>query len=171
MTALADEVQVAATLVARDWPSVATEEDLTRDLMGLLLEEESKLLLLEEMPEYRRKKFLAGMARDLVSKAVAEYHEHSGNLVYSVTQVRYLLESGGLVNSRTKISPDLPDLDEGCQYLTKVLPLYARTIYVAYVYGNRQAMNAEALDAAVTALTDCMNNLNVNRRERVGFRG
>lgn len=171
LTALAEEVRTAAELVAKDWPSITTGEDLYRDLQLRLFEDESSLTILEELPEYRRKKFLTGLAKDLVSHAVAEYHEHSGNTVYSVSQVRYLLESGGLVNSRVKVTAELPDLDEGCQYLRKVLPLYARAIYVAYVYGNRQALNKEALDAAVQALTDCMNNLNVNRRERVGFRG
>lgn len=169
-TKFAPEIREAAERVAKDWPSVTSGDDLTRDL-SLFLFDEERFGVLEEIPEYRRKKYLADAARALVANEVAEFEYATGNSLYSVGEVTHLLKSGALVNSRTRITAQLPDLDEGCRYLARVLPLYARTVYEVYVYGNAQSCNREAQEAAVRALTDCMNHLNQGRdRDRAGVR-
>jgi len=169
-TKFAPEIREAAERVAKDWPSVTTSDDLTRDL-SLFLFDQERFGVLAEIPEYRRRKYLADAAKALVMNEVAEFEYSTGNSLYSVGEVTHLLKSGALVNSRTKITAQLPDLDEGCRYLARVLPIYARTIFEVYVYGNGQCANQEAKDAAVRALTDCMNNLNQGRdRDRAGLR-
>lgn len=165
-TVLGPQIREAAERVAQDWPSVTDSDDLTRDL-SLFLFDENRMPTLLDMPEYRRTKYLVDAAKSLVANEVAEFEYNTGNSLYSVGEVTYLLKSGALINSRTKITATLPDLDEGCRYLARVLPLYARTIYGTYVYGNYQSSNEEAREAAIRALTDCMNNLNANRRNRV----
>lgn len=162
-TVMAPQIREAAERVSKDWPSVTDADDLTRDL-SLFLFEQDRLARLFELPEYRRRKYLVDVAKTLVLTEVAEFEYNTGNSLYSVGEVSFLLKSGALINSRTKITANLPDLDEGCKYLARVLPLYARTLYTAYVDGNFQAFNAEALDYAVRALTDCMNNINQGRK-------
>lgn len=164
-TKFGPEVREAAERVAQDWPSVTDTEELARDL-ALFLFEEERFAVLDTLPEYRRRKYLVDAARSLVANEVAEFEYSSGNSLYSVSEVKYLLKSGALINGRTKITAVLPDLDEGCQYLTRVLPIYSRIIFNVYVYGNHQCANREAIEASVRALTDCMNNLNQNRKER-----
>lgn len=169
-TKFAPEIREAAERVAKDWPSVTNGDDLTRDL-SLFLFDEERFGVLEEIPEYRRRKYLADAARALVANEVAEFEYSTGNSLYSVGEVTHLLKTGALVNSRTRITAQLPDLDEGCRYLARVLPLYAKIIYEIYVYGGHQYGNFEATEAAVRALTDCMNNLNQGRkRDRAGVR-
>lgn len=166
-TKFGPEIREAAERVAKDWPSVTTGDDLSRDL-ALFLFDEERFGVLAEIPEYRRKKYLADAARSLVTTEVAEFEYSTGNSLYSVGEVSYLLKSGALVNSRTRITAQLPDLDEGCRYLARVLPRRARAIHDAYVYGTYVA--PDLLEDAVRELTDCMNNLNQGRkRDRAGI--
>lgn len=165
-TILGPQIREAAERVAKDWPSVTNGDDLTRDL-SLSLFDENRMTVLLDMPEYRRKKYLTDSARTLVLTEIAEFEYNTGNSLYSVGEVRYLLESGALINGRNRITAQLPDLDEGCKYLARVLPIYARAIHTAYVLGNFQACNREALDAALRALCDCMNNINQGRKAHV----
>lgn len=165
-TVLGPQIREAAERVAKDWPSVTDADDLTRDL-SLFLFEGDRFGVLMEMPEHRRTKYLVDAARALVATEIAEFEYNTGNSLYSVGEVTYLLKSGGLTNGRDRITATLPDLDEGCRYLARVLPLYARTIYATYVYGNFQSSNEEAREHAVRALTDCMNNINQGRKNRV----
>lgn len=162
-TVLGPQIREAAERVAVDWPSVTDTDELTRDLSLFLFDGERFGLLLE-MPEYRRMKYLTDAARNLVLNEVAEFEYNTGNSLYSVGEVKHILKNGGLINGRTKITATLPDLDEGCRYLRDVLPVYAQTIFQVYAYGNHQCANQEAKDAAVRALTDCMNNINANRK-------
>lgn len=169
-TKFAPEIREAAERVAKDWPSVTTGDDLSRDL-ALLLFDEERFTVLGALPEYRRKKYLADAARALVANEVAEFEYSTGNSLYSVGEVTHLLKTGALVNSRTRITAQLPDLDEGCRYLARVLPVYARLIYAEYVYGDTKPVDRDVVAAAVRALTDCMNNLNQGRkRDRAGLR-
>src|SRR6185369_6573728 len=110
-TKYASEIRDAAERVAQDWPSVTTNADLSRDL-ALKLFDEERFTVLDTMPEYRRKKYLVDQARALVAAEVAEFEYSTGNSLYSVGEVRYLLKSGSLINSRTSITAQLPDLDE-----------------------------------------------------------
>lgn len=165
-TVLGPQIRESAELVAKDWPSVTDADELTRDL-SLFLFDGNRMPTLLDMPPYRRRKYLVDAARGLVLTEIAEFEYHTGNSLYSVGEVAYLLKSGGLINSRDKITANLPDLDEGCRYLARVLPIYAGAIYAAYVYGDLQACNKEALGAAVRALTDCMNNINQGRKVSV----
>lgn len=170
-TVLGPEIREAAERVAKDWPSVTDGDELTRDLSLFLFDGERFGILLD-MPEYRRKKYLTDAAKNLVMNEVAEFEYNTGNSLYNVGEVAHLLKTGALTNGRTRITAQLPDLDEGCRYLTRVLPIYARTIYAVYVYGNGQCANQEAKDAAVRALTDCMNHINQGRKSgyRAGVR-
>ena len=165
-TKFAPEIREAAERVSHDWPSVTTNEDLARDV-ALFLFDQERFAVLETMPEYRRKKYITDVARSLVADEIAEFEYRTGNSLYSVGEVSYLLKSGALINSRTRISAQLPDLDEGCRYLSRVLPIYARLIYAAYVYGNTGPVDRDVIGAAVRALTECMNNLNQGRKVRV----
>jgi hypothetical protein len=165
-TVLGPQIREAAELVARDWPSVTDADELTRDL-GLYLFDGDRMPTLLDMPPYRRRKYLADAARGLVLTEVAEFEYHTGNSLYSVGEVRHLLKSGALINSRTKITGNLPDLDEGCRYLARVLPVYSRLIYAAFVYGNTGPVDQDVIRAAVRALTDCMNNINQGRKVHV----
>lgn len=165
-TVLGPQIREAAERVAKDWPSVTDADDLTRDLSLFLFEGERFGILLA-MPEYRRTKYLVDAAKSLVATEVAEFEYNTGNSLYSVGEVTYLLKNGGLINSRNRITANLPDLDEGCRYLARVLPVYARLIHDTYVYGNFQSSNEEAREHAVRALTDCMNNINQGRKNRV----
>jgi hypothetical protein len=164
-TVLGPQIREAAERVAEDWPSVTDADELTRDLSLFLFDGERMPILLD-MPEYRRRKYLVDAAKSLVATEIAEFEYNTGNSLYSVGEVVHLLKSGALVNSRNRVTAHLPDLDEGCRYLARVLPLYAATIYSTYVYGNFQSSNGEARDAAVRALTDCMNNINQGRKVR-----
>lgn len=165
-TVLGPQIREAAERVAKDWPSVTDADELTRDLSLFLFDGERMSVLLD-MPEYRRRKYLVDAAKSLVATEIAEFEYNTGNSLYSVGEVTYLLKSGGLINGRDRITATLPDIDEGCRYLARVLPLYATVIYMAYAWGNLESHNEEAREAAVRALTDCMNNINVNRRKRV----
>lgn len=167
-TKFASEIREAAEPVAKDWPSVTTSEDLARDL-ALFLFEQERFGVLELMPQYRRRKYLTDQARNMVLNEVAEFEFTTGNSLYSVGEVTYLLQSGALVTSRTRITAQLPDLDEGCRYLSQVLPVYSRLIYAQYVYEDTVPVDRGVLEAAVRALTDCMNHLNQGRkRDRAG---
>jgi hypothetical protein len=165
-TVLGPQIREASELVAKDWPSVTNADDLTRDLSLFLFDGERMPLLLD-MPEYRRRKYLTDAARALVLNEVAEFEYNTGNSLYSVGEVAYLLKSGALTRSRDRVTSHLPDLDEGCRYLTRVLPLYAHVLYEYYVYGVRQYVADDVTGAAVRALTDCMNNINQGRKIRV----
>jgi len=160
------EIREAAERVHADWPSVAEADDLARDL-ALKLFDDERFTALDTMPEYRRKKYLVDQARALVASEVADFEFATGNSLYSVGEVRYLLKSGALINSRTKITGNLPDLDEGCRYLARVLPVYSRLIYAEFVYGNTAPVDRDVIEAAVRALTDCMNNINQGRKVHV----
>lgn len=160
------EIRDAAERVSEDWPSVTTNADLARDL-ALMLFDNERFMILDTMPEYRRKKYLVDAARALVATEVAEFEYSTGNSLYSVGEVRHLLKSGALINSRTKITGSLPDLDEGCRYLARVLPVYSRLIYATFVYGNTGPVDKDVIRAAVRALTDCMNNINQGRKVSV----
>lgn len=160
------EIREAADRVAQDWPSVTDTEDLARDL-ALKLFDEERFPVLDTMPEYRRKKYLVDEARALVAAEVADFEFATGNSLYSVGEVRFLLRSGALINSRIRITAQLPDLDEGCRYLARVLPVYSRLIYAAFVYGNTGPVDKDVIEAAVRALTDCMNNINQGRKVHV----
>jgi hypothetical protein len=165
-TKYAPEIRAAAERVSQDWPSVTDTEDLARDL-ALKLFDEDRFPVLDTMPGYRRKKYLVDEARALVAAEVAEFEYSTGNSLYSVGEVRYLLNSGALINSRIRITAQLPDLDEGCRYLARVLPVYSRLIYAAFVYGNTGPVDRDVTEAAVRALTDCMNNINQGRKVHV----
>jgi hypothetical protein len=162
-TVLGPQIREAAERVAKDWPSVTDADDLTRDLSLFLFDGERMGVLLD-MPEYRRMKYLVDAAKSLVANEVAEFEYNTGNSLYSVGEVTYLLKSGGLINGRDRITATLPDLDEGCKYLARVLPVYATTLYMAYAWGNLGSHNEAAREAAVRALTDCMNNINQGRK-------
>lgn len=163
-TVLGPQIREAAERVAKDWPSVTDPDELTRDLSLFLFDGERFGILLE-MPEYRRQKYLVDAAKSLVANEVAEFEYNTGNSLYSVGEVTYMLKNGALINGRTKITATLPDLDEGCKYLGRVLPLYAKLIYGVYVEGGTvRATAAEELEYAVRALTDCMNHINQGRR-------
>lgn len=157
------EIREAAERVAKDWPSVTTTEDLARDV-ALFLFDNERFGVLSGLPEYRRRKYLVDVAKSLVANEVAEFEYSSGNSLYAVSEVTYLLKNGALVNGRTRITAQLPDLDEGCRYLARVLPRRARAVYDAYVYGTWVA--PDLLEDAVRELTDCMNNLNQGRNTR-----
>jgi hypothetical protein len=165
-TVLGPQIREAAELVAGDWPSVTDTDTLTSDL-SLFLFDGNRMPTLLDMPSYRRRKYLVDAARGLVLTEVAEFEYHTGNSLYSVGEVTYLLKSGSLINSRDKITANLPDLDEGCRYLARVLPVYSRLIYAAYVYGNTGPVDKDVIRAAVRALTDCMNNINQGRKVSV----
>lgn len=164
LTAASGDVRQAAQRVANDWPSVTSADELTADL-SLFLLDEGRLPTLLELPEYRRIKYLTDAALGLVLNEVAEFEYNTGNSLYSVGQVRYLLQSGGLINTRDRITATLPDLDEGCQYLQRVLPAYARVIYRRYAQGY--SVIPVDVEPALRALTDCMNNINQGRKPRV----
>jgi hypothetical protein len=166
-TIMAPQIREAAERVAKDWPAVTNSDELTRDL-SLFLFDGNRFPVLLDMPEYRRRKYLTDAARSLVASEIAEFEYNTGNSLYSVGEVEYLLKSGALVNGRTRVTAQLPDLDEGCQYLARVLPVYSRLIYATYVYGETGPVDRDVIGAAVRALTDCMNNLNQGRRIR-GF--
>src|SRR5215203_1208638 len=157
------DVRSAAERVASDWPCVTTADELTADLSLYLLEKRLTTAL-DEMPSYRRAKFLDSLAREIVNQEVAEYEFLSGNSVYSVSQVRGYLESGALLRSRERITTIMPDLDEGCRYLRATLPRYAYAVYLRYVLDGGTLLGSDTvLNRAVEALTDVMNNLNKNR--------
>ena len=162
-TVLGPQIREAAERVAKDWPSVTDADELTRDLSLFLFDGERMPLLLD-MPEYRRQKYLVDAAKSLVANEIAEFEYNTGNSLYSVGEVTHMLKNGALINGRTKITATLPDLDEGCKYLARVLPLYAHTIYHVYGMGRVEVANAESVEYAVRALTDCMNNINQGRR-------
>lgn len=162
-TVLGPQIREAAERVAKDWPSVTDTDELTRDLSLFLFDGERFGILLD-MPEYRRQKYLVDAAKSLVANEVAEFEYNTGNSLYSVGEVTYMLKSGALINGRTRITANLPDLDEGCKYLNRVLPTYALTLYHVYAMGRTEVANAEAVENAVRALTDCMNHINQGRR-------
>lgn len=164
-TVLGPQIREAAERVSKDWPSVTDPDDLTRDLSLFLFDGERMPLLLD-MPEYRRQKYLVDVAKTLVLNEVAEFEYNTGNSLYSVGEVTYLLKSGGLINSRTRITATLPDLDEGCRYLAWVLPRYAEVIHQVFVLGVGGTNNMT--ESAVRALTECMNNINAHRRSANG---
>lgn len=166
-TVLGPQIREAAERVAKDWPSVTDPDDLTRDLTLFLFDGERMPTLLD-MPVYRRQKYLVDAAKTLVANEVAEFEYNTGNSLYSVGEVTYLLKSGGLVNSRTRLTATLPDLDEGCRYLASVLPVYSRLIWAEYADGNSNPVDREILGHAVRALTECMNNINAHRRSVYG---
>lgn len=157
------EVRSAAELVASDWPSVTTADELTADLSLWILDFEQAEEI-ELMPEDRRERRLRGLARDLVHKIVAEHEYYSGNVLYSVSQVKHLLNTGSLRTARTKIGPELSDLDEGCRFLARTHPMYARTIARVYLT-NLTLTDPGVLARAISALTESMNNTNRNRPE------
>jgi hypothetical protein len=163
-TVLGPQIREAAERVAKDWPSVTDADELTRDLSLFLFDGERFGILLD-MPGYRRKKYLVDAAKSLVANEVAEFEYNTGNSLYSVGEVTYMLKNGALINGRTKITATLPDLDEGCQYLARVLPRYATVIFMAYAWGN--AGPHHPVEEAVRALTDCMNNINQGRKDSV----
>lgn len=167
-TVLGPQIREAAERVAKDWPSVADPDDLTRDLTLFLFDGERMPVLLD-MPPYRRRKYLVDTAKTLVLNEVAEFEYNTGNSLYSVGEVTFMLKGGALVNGRTRITATLPDLDQGCQYLARVLPLYAKLIHGVYVEGGapQGPIGVEELEYAVRALTDCMNHLNQGRKESV----
>lgn len=165
-TVLGPQIREAAERVAKDWPSVTDTDELTRDLSLFLFDGERFGILLD-MPEYRRRKYLVDAAKALVANEVAEFEYNTGNSLYSVGEVTYMLKSGALIAGRTRITATLPDLDEGCRYLARVLPVYARLIHAEYVLGSTTPVDREVVQHAVRVLTDCMNNLNQGRKSRV----
>jgi hypothetical protein len=156
------EIRSAAEATASDWPSVTTADELTADMSLWILDFEQAEEI-ELLPEDRRSRRLKTLAKDLVAKIVAEHEYYSGNVLYSVPQVRSLLERGALTH-RNKIGAEGPDLDEGSRFLASTHPMYARTIARVYLE-TKPLTDPGVLARAISALTEAMNATNRNRPE------
>lgn len=156
------DIRSAAEEVSADWPSVATPDELTSDL-SLALLDLGQTEEVEQLPSYRRRRLLKQMAREMISRQVAEYEQQTGNSLYSVGEIRHRLETGGLTAGRTTITAWGPDLDEGCRFLAKLNPGYADIVHVRFVSGG--SPQPSLVSRAVSCLTDCMNRINQNRPE------
>lgn len=156
------EIRSAAEDVALDWPSVTTADELTADMSLWILDFEQAEEI-ELLPEDRRSRRLKTLAKDLVAKIVAEHEYYSGNVLYSVPQVRSLLERQALIH-RDKIGAEGPDVDEGARFLARTHPAYAMAIAWVYLY-DKPVIDSGVLARAVSALTEAMNHTNRNRPE------
>lgn len=160
---LGPEIRSAAETLALDWPEVTTADELTADLTLYILDH-GQAEEIEYMPVDRRANRVKILARDLVHKVVAEHEFYSGNVLYSVSSVRNLLESGALDGPRLQFKPENADLAEGCRYLAQTHPHYASAIGARYIL-DQTVVEPGFLSRAIGALTTAMNHTNRHRPE------
>jgi len=166
-TALAEilpEIQRAAAKVGREWAAVTTAEDIEQEISLHLLEKHSATKI-AAFDAPARRELLTRIGTQIASQERVDYDYFTGNYRYGVTEVRELLEKGGLHEARVKNRSERLDLDEGGALLRKRNPRYANLIGSRYLNDEPAESPADqkATERAVDALTDCMNQVFKNR--------
>jgi hypothetical protein len=147
----------AAARVARSWPHCVTADDLEQAIMLKLIEApESSAKLLEES-EVAQRKILIAAGHRIASSEQQDYERFSGQYLYSVREVRALLEENVLTVENEAFNPVEVDLR---QALDTIAPQYAEAINRRYRQGivpPRRGAEAVRLSRAIERLTELMN--------------
>jgi hypothetical protein len=157
---LAPFIRSAAEYLAGEWPGVFDVEEVTADLSLRLLDAELTDDL-SDVPMPRKRRRVFHEADHYAAGVIAEYEHHSGNTFYSVSEVRHILINH-LFLTRTSITTQCPDLDEGFRYLRDTDPNQAYSLYYHFV-DDRFTQPSHVVAQAITALTVRMNQLNKHR--------
>lgn len=87
------EIQKAARKAANDWPGVVEEEDLAQEVYLHILESPGTQSDLAEMDDTSRYRTLHKIAQRIASQERTDYEHFTGSFMYSVDEVRGLLEA------------------------------------------------------------------------------
>lgn len=165
---LDEMIRAAARRVAAQWPTVVEWDDLRQDIWVHLLERPGALnRIFEEQDDKVRQAFLIKVGHQIASEEQIAYERFSGNSLYSVMQVRGLLERK-VWKFRDKVSADKMDLMGALKLLAKknsghYAEIVNRFEHDIFPQGGADKMR---LQRAVESLTELMNRLGQERRKR-----
>ena len=166
---LDEMIRAAARRVAAQWPTVVERDDLHQDIWVHLLERPGALnRIFEEQDDKVRQAFLIKLGHQIASEEQIAYERFSGNSLYSVMQVRGLLERK-VWKFKDKVSAEKMDLMEALKLLAQKNSAYYAEIVNRFehdIIPDRQSNERRKLDRAVEVLTELMNRLGQERRKR-----
>lgn len=159
---LAPVIKRAAKSVAFQWPGVVDADDVEQSIHIRLLESEGSVEAILGMGDRARYRAIVGIGHQLASGERADYDYYKGSYRYSVAEVRGLLEMGLLADPPANFKAELMDAEDAVK---KLSDRYLNAIFDRYVVGDRPGSEADqkALERAVDALTDAMNQVQKRR--------
>ncbi|MDA3643815.1 hypothetical protein LZ318_11750 [Saccharopolyspora indica] len=166
-----EEVERAASYVARDWPGVIEADDIVQEIWIRLMESPKAQESLREAESALRFDVLKRWGKQVASQYSNSYELFSGNSYYGTDRVRSLLKSGLLTAARWDLGEmnetltEFLDLHEGFDHLKRTSD-YGQVIWDEYVegdYSKEKPSERMKLSRAVTALTDAMNQTHKRR--------
>jgi hypothetical protein len=162
------DFQTAAESVARKWPQATNPEDLFQDLMIHFLERPGSLESLFNLNQVDRVKRLTAIGHEKASSARDDYALFSGQIAYSVDEVRFLASKGAATKTVPNFEAGSTDFQVALEELRKKNPKYHGVLVRVYVGGehfDRKSNEAKnVLPRAMESLTTLMNRLNTARR-------
>jgi hypothetical protein len=168
LTWMLPEIRRAARTVARKWPQVTSQEDMTQSIFMHFLERTGSTLKLADMVPGERAASLIKIGHQVASQEREKYDRFSGQFTYSVDEVRTALDDGGLTKGADVIRVVHIDVQKAMEYLESKTPGYATALVRKYVDEESPSNKSEEnlLYRAVETLTSRMNrNRNLDRAE------
>jgi len=165
-------IKRAANTVAYRWPGTVTPDELFQSLCVHFLERKGSLAKLAGMVPGERDASLTRVGHQIASEARDDYEQFSGQYVYSVDEVRKMLEKGKLDGQLEGYIAATADLLLGFDQLSAQ---YREALQLRYVEGlpfPKDKRGENALLRAVDELTIQMNRIRIsdNREYRNGGR-
>lgn len=165
-------IKRAANTVAYRWPGAVTADEMVQSLCVHFLERKGSLAKLAGMVSGERDASLNRVGHQIASAARDEYEQFSGQYVYSVDEVRKMLEKGKLDGQLEGYIAATADLLLGFDQLSST---YREVLNTRYVYDEKPERNSpvyQQLVRAVDELTIQMNRIRIsdNREYRNGGR-
>jgi hypothetical protein len=162
------DFQTAAESVARKWPQATTAEDLFQDLVVHFLERPGSLENLSKLEQPARVKRLTAIGHEKASAARDDFAVFSGQVAYSVDEVRVLAAKGAATQIIPNFEAGSTDFQVALEELRRKNPTYFKALVNRYVNGDpapERGSSAEKVgQRAMESLTTLMNRISSAKR-------
>jgi hypothetical protein len=153
--------------VARKWPQATTAEDLFQDLVVHFLERPGSLEKLAGLEQSSRIKSLVAIGHKKASAARDDFAVFSGQISYSVDEVRILAAKGAATQTISNFEASSTDFQVALEELRQKTPQYHDVIVRRYVnkdYDSKDQNQRKLLQRAMDSLTTLMNRISSAKR-------
>ena len=131
------QLEKAAGVVARKWPTVTSEDDLYQDLVEHFLDRPGSLEALAKLPVSDQVGIATRVGHDKVSGQRDDFEVFSGNFHYSIGEVQALLRRGCIMENVDKFQGSSFDVQQAMIELRSKNANYWNILIRKYVQGEK----------------------------------